>query len=170
MSVSLLPNLSCQSILDLTPERLHQLGITLLLADLDNTLVKYGQTEPTAELLAWRADLRANGIDLFLVSNSRKPTRVHQHATALDIPYVGHAGKPKAKGFLQAMAQMNRKPEETAMVGDQIFTDIAGARNAGIRAILVEPIALAGNPGRYIRYAIELPFRSISKKRGGLWQ
>ena len=36
---------------------------------------------------------------------------------------------------------MVTKKEETVFVGDQIFTDIWGANNAGIRSILVRPIA-----------------------------
>ena len=54
---------------------------------------------------------------------------------------------------------------QTAMVGDQIFTDILGARRMGILALLVEPIRLAGNPGRYLRYAVEWPFRALTKRR-----
>ena len=51
------------------------------------------------------------------------------------------------------------------MVGDQIFTDTLGARLAGVTPLLVEPIRLAGNPGRYIRYAVETPFRLLGKGR-----
>ena len=51
------------------------------------------------------------------------------------------------------------------MVGDQIFTDVFGASRAGIVPLLVEPIRLAGNPGRYIRYAVEAPFRALGRKR-----
>jgi hypothetical protein len=47
---------------------------------------------------------------------------------------------------------------------DQIFTDVLGANRAGLRVILVEPIELAGNPGRYLRYAVEVPFRFSVKK------
>ena len=60
---------------------------------------------------------------------------------------------------------MGCKPDETAIVGDQIFTDILGGRNAGIYTLLVEPIRLAGNPGRYLRYAVEWPFRALTKRR-----
>ena len=59
------------------------------------------------------------------------------------------------------------------MVGDQIFTDILGAKRAGITALLVEPIALKGNPGRYLRYAAELPFRAAGRRQrkgSGKWQ
>ena len=54
---------------------------------------------------------------------------------------------------------------ETAIVGDQIFTDILGGNRAGVTTLLVEPIRLAGNPGRYLRYAAEWPFRMLSKQR-----
>ena len=92
---------------------------------------------------------------MFLLSNSRKPDRPGRYAKRLDIPYLGHAGKPGTAGFEQAMARMGRTAGQTAMVGDQIFTDILGARRMGILALLVEPIQLAGNPGRYLRYAVE---------------
>ena len=51
------------------------------------------------------------------------------------------------------------------MVGDQIFTDTLGANNAGVVPLLVEPIRLAGNPGRYLRYAVETPFRLLGRRR-----
>ena len=54
------------------------------------------------------------------------------------------------------------------MVGDQIFTDILGANNAGVTPLLVLPIRLAGNPGRYVRYAVETPFRMLGRKRAFL--
>ena len=35
---------------------------------------------------------------------------------------------------------MGTSPEETLFIGDQIFTDVWGAKRAGIYAILVEPL------------------------------
>ena len=63
------------------------------------------------------------------------------------------------------MEQMGCKPEETVMVGDQIFTDTLGANSAGVTPLLVLPIRLAGNPGRYLRYAAEAPFRALGRRR-----
>ena len=63
---------------------------------------------------------------------------------------------------------MGCTPGETVMVGDQIFTDTLGANNAGAVPLLVEPIRLAGNPGRYLRYAAEWPFRLLSGRGGAL--
>lgn len=157
-----------QSVLDIRPEELTRRGITLLLADLDNTLVPYKVPEPTQELKRWKEELAAGGVELFLLSNSRKPGRPKRFADALGIDFVGHAGKPKRGGFLAAMERTGRTPAQTAIVGDQIFTDIWGGRRAGITALLVRPIRLAGNPGRYIRYWVETPFRLVGQRRGKL--
>ena len=152
-------------IYQITGEALQRRGIRLLLADLDNTLVPYKVTEPTPELSAWKEALEAAGIRLFLLSNSRKPGRAQKFAEQLGIPYQGHSGKPKKGGYLRAMERMGCRPEETVMVGDQIFTDTLGANNAGVIPLLVEPIRLAGNPGRYLRYAAETPFRMLGRRR-----
>lgn len=165
MAFSLIPDGVYPSVLHIQPEVLARRGITLLLADLDNTLAKYGQAEPDQTLRDWKAALDGAGVTLFLLSNSRKPTRVKKFAGALGIPYLGHAGKPKTAGFLTAMEQMGRTPAQTAMVGDQIFTDILGAKRSEILALMVEPLELAGNPGRYIRYGVETPFRALGKRR-----
>ena len=63
---------------------------------------------------------------------------------------------------------MGAAGEQTAIVGDQVFTDVLGGNRAGISTILVEPIRLAGNPGRYLRYAVEIPFRLLSGRREAL--
>ena len=165
MSFPLIPDGVYPSVYDIDGEALARRGITLLLADLDNTLAKYGQPEPDPALLAWKEDLSAAGVDLFLLSNSRKPRRAEHFARALGIPFLGHAGKPKSGGYLRAMEQMGRTSAQTAMVGDQIFTDILGAKRTGVLALMVEPIQLAGNPGRYLRYAVEEPFRALGRRR-----
>ena len=153
------------SVTQISPQALASRGIRLVLADLDNTLVPYKVEEPAAEVAAWARELRDHGIQLFLLSNSRKPGRAQRFAQKLDIPYQGHSGKPKRAGYLRAMERMGCTPQETVMVGDQIFTDTLGARLAGVTPQLVEPIRLAGNPGRYIRYAVETPFRLLGKGR-----
>ena len=165
MPFSLIPDGVYPSIYQIDGPALNRRGITLLLADLDNTLAKYGQPEPDQDLRAWKDALAAAGVELFLLSNSRKPRRAEHFARALGIPFLGHAGKPKSGGFLKAMAQMGRTPAQTAMVGDQIFTDILGAKRTGVLALMVEPIQLAGNPGRYHRSAVEQPIRALGRRR-----
>ena len=165
MPFSPIPRGVYPSVTSLRPEALAARGIRLVLADLDNTLVAYRVTQPPEEIVAWKNQLEAAGIQLFLLSNSRKPGRAQSFAEKLGIPCQGHSGKPRKAGYLRAMARMGCTPEETVMVGDQIFTDTLGANNAGVTPLLVEPVRLAGNPGRYIRYAVETPFRLLGKRR-----
>ena len=168
MSLSPIPRGVYPSVTDISPRALAEKGIRLVLADLDNTLVPYRATEPPAELMAWKEALEKNGIRLFLLSNSRKPGRAQKFAEKLGIPFQGHSGKPKRAGYLRAMERMGCTPGETVMVGDQIFTDTLGANNAGVIPLLVRPIRLAGNPGRYLRYAAETPFRLLGRRRSFL--
>ena len=151
------------SIYDISVESLARRGIKLLLADLDNTLVPYGEPLPDQTIVNWRDELYAYGISLFVLSNNRKESRPRVFSEALEVPYIGHAAKPWKKSFLKAMEQMCVTPEQTALVGDQVFTDVLGGNRVGVTTILVKPIRLAGNPGRYLRYAVEIPFRLLSK-------
>jgi len=156
----------CAAVLDIDPAALRRAGVRLLLADLDNTLAPYGAALPSPEVREWERQLREQGVQLFILSNNRKPDRARIFSQALGVPFLGHAGKPKPGGFRRAMEQMGCTPKETAIVGDQLFTDILGGRLAGVTTLLVEPIRLAGNPGRYLRYAVEWPFRILSKRSG----
>lgn len=162
MSFPLKADEVCRTIFDLSPSALAEKGITLLLADLDNTLAPYGVSLPTDEVRVWNEQLKAAGITLFVLSNNRHADRPRVFCQALGIPFIGHAGKPRTDSFLKAMERMGAARSQTAIVGDQIFTDILGGNRAGVTTILVEPIRLAGNPGRYVRYAAELPFRALS--------
>ena len=165
MSLSPIPRGVYPSVTDISPQALAEKGVRLVLADLDNTLAPYKVTEPPAEAAAWKEALEAAGITLFLLSNSRKPGRAQKFAEKLGIPYQARSGKPKRTGYLRAMERMGAEPEQTVMVGDQIFTDTLGANNAGVTPLLVRPIRLAGNPFRYVRYAIETPFREIGRRK-----
>ncbi len=165
MPISLIPQGFYPSAAALDPKALRAKGVRLVLADLDNTLAPYRVLEPAPEITAWKDALAAEGIDLFILSNSRKPGRAQAFAQALGVPFQGHSGKPKKAGYLRALARMGRRPEEAVMIGDQIFTDVLGANRAGIVPLLIRPIRLAGNPGRYLRYAAETPFRLLGKRR-----
>ena len=165
MSLSPVPRGVYLSVADISPEALAARGIRLVLADLDNTLVPYKAAEPPAGIIVWKEALEAAGIALFLLSNSRKPGRVQKFAEKLGVPYQGRSGKPKKAGYLKAMERMGVSPAQTVRVGDQIFIDTLGANNAGVTPLLVQPIRLAGNPGRYVRYAAETPFRLLGKRR-----
>ena len=51
------------------------------------------------------------------------------------------AKKPLKTGFKKIQEKLQEKPENIAVVGDQIFTDIVGGNRCKMFTILVEPIA-----------------------------
>ncbi len=164
MEHRLSPQLRVKDVYALTPELLSGLGVKALLLDLDNTLTPYHVTAPAPALLAWRDALLAAGIQPFIVSNSRSG-RAAVFAGKAGLPHIDHAGKPRPDGILRALSHCGVQPREAALAGDQIFTDIWGARRAGVLAILVRPISLK-QPFRALRYGVETPFRlSCREKR-----
>lgn len=162
---SLIPDRIENSFTRIEPREWAKKGVRLVLADLDNTLTRYQQPEPDETVKAWRDQLRSAGITLFVVSNGRRPQRAQRFCSSLEVPHISHAGKPHRAAFLEAMQRCGCQPEETVMLGDQIFTDIWGAHNAGIRAVYLRPIAL-DSLFRKLRYGIEAPFRGLCRLRG----
>lgn len=164
MGFSLLPDRVIGSIHDLDVKALSEGGVRLLLADLDNTIAPYSMAEPTEREFSWAKRLSDNGISLFVISNNRSKTRIKNYCARLGVPYVDHAGKPGSRSFLRAMEQMNVPPHQTAVIGDQIFTDVLGAKKAGLFVVLVRPIDLS-HPLRALRYALEWPIIAAAKRK-----
>lgn len=152
------------SITDLKPEWFRQRGIRLMLLDFDNTIVPYTTGEPTEAFTSWLRETRAAGVTVMVVSNSRRSRRVPDFCDARGIPWIKKAGKPSPKGILRAMEQQGVSARETAMAGDQTFTDVLAANLAGVTSVLVYPIAFS-NPFLHIRYILEKPVIAAGRKR-----
>jgi hypothetical protein len=103
-------------------------------------------------------------VRLFIVSNNRSD-RAKNFSQALDIDYINRAKKPSPKGLIVAMERCCIEPEHTAMVGDQIYTDVAAGKGCGVKTIVVRPISLK-NPLLAVRYFAEFPFRLARKMKG----
>ncbi len=126
---------------ELTPKRLQALGVRGLLLDLDNTLLPPTEEGPLPEeVRAWARALEEAGIRLALVTNA-KPRRVRRVAAALGVPGAGPVAKPLPFGFLWGLRVLGLGRDEALAVGDQVFTDLLGARLAGLRFALVRPLA-----------------------------
>lgn len=150
----LAPDAELRSVLELDKPLLDRLGATAVIFDLDNTLVAYGQSEPCEAVIAHLRYLAGLDINFVLLSNALAG-RAADLATKLRMPYIGQAKKPAAAGFRRACAMLNRPPEATAVVGDQLFRDILGARRAGCSAILVLPLSPRDFPGTALLRPLE---------------
>lgn len=157
------PDACFASICDVSAEFLKKKGIRYLLVDLDNTLVPYSPQELNDELVLWERHLRDAGITVMIVSNNRT-YRVGRFAKMLGVEYVRSAKKPHGQGISEAMRLMGAKPGETALAGDQVRTDIKGAKHHGLYAIFITPVKL-GNPFLKIRHKMERHVLKFCKER-----
>jgi HAD superfamily phosphatase (TIGR01668 family) len=119
---------------------------------------------PDKKLKEWKEELERLGLTLFVLSNSRRSHRCPDFCKALGVPCRRRSKKPSTLGFMETMARYGVTPEQTVMLGDQIFTDVLGANRAGVAVWEVRPIEF-GNLFRLAWYGVELPFRAIAKRR-----
>ena len=74
-----------------------------------------------------------------LLSNNKEP-RVKMFNKEVQVYAIHKGGKPSPKGYRKAMELMGTNEENTLVVGDQLFTDVWGAKRTGILSYLVKPI------------------------------
>ena len=130
------PALFLRSVYELDFKRLTQRGIQGIIVDLDNTLVGYNRPDASEQLLHWLATAQSQGFRLCIVSNNLS-ARVEEFSRHVGVPGISKAAKPRRRGFWQAMALMRTQPSNTAVIGDQVFTDILGGNRLGLYTILV---------------------------------
>ena len=119
-------------------EKLYEEGYRGLIFDIDNTLVMHGApADERAKKLFAR--LKTMGYDCCLLSNNQKP-RVEMFNRDVNVHFIYDAHKPSVKNYEKAMKLMGTDKGNTIFIGDQLFTDVWGAKRTGIRNILVKPI------------------------------
>jgi len=155
---------SFKDLIDIEMELLVEQGIRFLMLDLDNTIAAYNETEPSEPVLKWFEKLKASEVKPFIISNSTRADRVEGFAEALGIGFIMRACKPSPKSPLKAMQENCFEPSESALIGDQTFTDVLSANLAGVIPILVRPKGFT-NVFLALRYYFEVPIRLLCKNK-----
>lgn len=119
-------------------EKLYEEGIRGLIFDIDNTLVPHGAPADERAIALFQR-LKAIGFQCCLISNNQEP-RVKMFNEPIQVSYVYDAHKPSTKNYKKAMEIMGTDEKTTVFIGDQLFTDVWGAKRTGIANILVKPI------------------------------
>ncbi len=134
---------TCQAkSLDLIPvQKLVRDGIKGLIIDLDNTMTPWNDVEVGPKVAEWFSKLQKAGIKACVVSNNKRRQRVAVVAESLGIPFVFRATKPRRRAFRAGMAILGTGLHDTAVIGDQLFTDILGGNRLGLYTILVSPMS-----------------------------
>lgn len=119
-------------------EDLYVAGYRGLIYDIDNTLVTHG-APADARSIELIERLKAIGFDITLLSNNKQP-RVDMFNADVHVHAISKAGKPKTEGYIKACELMGTTVDTTIFIGDQIFTDVWGAKRAGIKSFMVKYI------------------------------
>ncbi|MCD1258439.1 YqeG family HAD IIIA-type phosphatase [Paenibacillus athensensis] len=137
----LVPKQSVRTIYDIQIDQLWSFGVRGIITDLDNTLVGARDPHATPELIEWLAQVRKLGFKVVIVSNNRRG-RVSAFAEPLGIPFIYGAKKPTNVAFHKAMRLLGTNARQTAVIGDQMLTDVLGGNRMGLYTILVQPISV----------------------------
>jgi len=98
------------------------------------------------ETLPTLQTLRSNGYQVGLLSNRQSPCDDRLEELGLDgcfdlVLVAGEvdAWKPDPGIFHEALRRLDATPSQTAHIGDNFYTDVIGAQNAGMHPILYDP-------------------------------
>ena len=133
------PKIKLKRITDISLSILKKYDIDTLILDVDNTMSTHHGQVLTDGLSDWIDMMHKNNIGLIVLSNS-KEQRVKPFAEKINLPYISLGLKPLPFGYFKALKKGGSKRKNTAIVGDQIFTDILGGNIVGVKTILLTPI------------------------------
>lgn len=163
MSFWPVPDVMKDDVYQITPRMFTNRGISFIMLDVDNTIAPYTVHEATPRLKAWVETMKKAGLEIFILSNN-KGERPAMFAEALELEYVKKAWKPFTRVAKEVLARKGIEPSQTAVIGDQIYTDTCCGKWLGAFTVLVYPIEFT-NIWLKLRYWLEFPFRLKYKWR-----
>jgi len=161
------PNEYVKSIFHIDYEKLKAKGIQNIIFDIDNTIEPYDIALPSQKDKDLIEKIKDMGFSIGLVSNNRGK-RVEIFNKDLKLPAKSNAMKPLKGGVRKIMGEIHAKPENTAFVGDQVFTDVWCSRRIGLYSILVNPIALRDEFSVRLKRGLERKIISAYCRENGI--
>ncbi len=159
-----IPDFYYSSVLRIKPEFFAENNIRFLICDIDNTLATYESRIADEERRRWLDLVESTGVRIAFISNNSE-RRVYTFNTMHGYFTESRAGKPFTRKLRRLMKLMDAVPEQTAILGDQIFTDVLCAKRAGIRAILVMSMDVKGKPFLKMKKFFERYFINAYRRR-----
>lgn len=135
-----MPDIYQKSIYTIDYDKLYQSGIRFLLYDLDNTIACVKVKKITPKLKKLFNELQKKGFKVIIFSNAFKK-RIKPFSDGLNIEYNSRSSKPKSKNFNKILKKYGYKNYQTAIIGDQLLTDVKGGNKVGITTILINPLS-----------------------------
>ena len=135
----LYPDKYVNNVKEITIDFLKDNNIQGLILDVDNTLIDYDK-KMLDGAKEWCEGLKNHGIKMCILSNTNKLKKVKNTADILGLEYLYFARKPNRRGFAKAKELLKLEPQNIAVVGDQIFTDVLGGNRCKMYTILTKPV------------------------------
>lgn len=132
------PKKVVNNIYDINFGDLKDLGIRALILDIDDTLIPREINDIYPQVFEWVMARKEEGFKICLTSNSRHPLRIKYIGESLNVPALALSFKPLPFAFWNSLKILGTKPEETAVIGDQLFMDILGGNIVSVYTIFVK--------------------------------
>lgn len=156
-----------KSVYEIDIDFFKQQGVKILILDLDNTLDSYRLYHPTERAIKFIEELQKEGIEPVIVSNNRGK-RVRTYANDLNLKYIHSAAKPFGFRLRKFIKEHGWNTDEVMFVGDQMITDVAAAKRAGLRVILTDKIVKEDQWTTHFNRIFGRMIRKYHKKKGNL--
>lgn len=140
----IIPDMYAPNVFEINYEQLKQKGINNLIFDIDNTIAFVDDLTVTDEIEKLFVKLKKQGFNIILMSNNSSG-RVVPVAKALGVSYLSNAGKPDKKSYDNVLKMLKCDKKSAVAIGDQMITDIAGAKKYGIYTVLVDQLSEENN-------------------------
>jgi len=137
----LCPKEYVESIFGIDLDRLWQRGIRALIIDLDDTLIPRREYSVPVTVFTWIQRLKEKGFEIYLASNGGRVPRVKYIVNSLQIDGNALSFKPLPFAFRHALRVLEAPAERTAVIGDQLITDVLGGNIMGMYTVLVKPLS-----------------------------
>ena len=126
-----------KNIYEINYEKLKKMGKKYLFFDLDNTIISYLQNKPTKENKILFDKLKKMEFEVFIFSNSPS-NRLEPFEKELNVKAFSGNMKPLKKGYKKVLNMYDK--DKCVFIGDQIMTDVIGAKRNGLYVIFIDRI------------------------------
>ena len=133
------------TVVQLPLDHLLDRGIRALLLDVDRTLLPGHDVVLPEAVMGWAQSAKRH-LRLHLFSNNPSRQRIGAVADQLEVTYTSGAAKPRRAALQRVLEDLEVKPEQLAIIGDRVFTDVIAGNRLGLYTVLVRPLKADGTP------------------------
>jgi len=158
------PDIVIPRISEIDVNLLKKWGIKGLILDVDNTIIARKSDKIDQDIINWFKNTKRYFKMIILSNNSR--SKILRAAKPLNILYIPWTLKPLSIYYQVAFMKMNLSPKEVCAIGDQIFTDILGAKLFHMKTIYIIPLNSNDDSDwtKFVRLFERLLFKKWIKK------